>query len=97
MSKDVIHDFCIPNMRIAQDAIPGSVIPMWFRPIKTGSYEVVCAQLCGSNHAYMKATLVVQSEADYKKWYDQQWGLSHPKTADVPTPTSATGTIAQAR
>src|SRR5947207_10712552 len=29
------------------DAIPGSLIPMWFKPIKTGTYEVVCAQLCG--------------------------------------------------
>jgi cytochrome c oxidase subunit 2 len=34
-SKDVIHNFCLPDMRIAQDAIPGQVIPMWFRPIKT--------------------------------------------------------------
>jgi len=70
MSKDVIHDFCIPNMRTMEDAIPGAVIPLWFTPIKTGTYDVVCAQLCGSGHALMKATLVVDSPADYKKWYD---------------------------
>ena len=68
-SKDVIHDLCIPNMRIAQDAIPGSVIPMWFIPIKEGTYEVVCAQLCGNGHSAMKGTLVVESEATYKEWY----------------------------
>jgi cytochrome c oxidase subunit 2 len=71
MSKDVIHDFCIPNMREAQDAIPGSVIPMWFVPVKTGTYDIVCAQLCGSNHSAMRATLVVESEADYQKWFDE--------------------------
>ena len=71
MSKDVIHDFCIPNMREAQDAIPGSIIPMWFTPIKTGTYDIVCAQLCGSSHALMRGTLVVDSAADYKKWCDE--------------------------
>ncbi|MCE0522300.1 MAG: hypothetical protein LV480_05250 [Methylacidiphilales bacterium] len=82
MSKDVIHDFCIPNMRVAQDAIPGSVIPLWFIPIKTGTYEIVCAQLCGSNHSLMKGTLVVESEADYKKWVEDTAALKHPKVAE---------------
>jgi cytochrome c oxidase subunit II len=81
-SKDVIHDFCIPNMRVAQDAIPGAVIPLWFIPIKTGTYEIVCAQLCGTNHSLMKAILVVDTEADYKKWCDQTYDLTHPKVAD---------------
>ena len=82
MSKDVIHDFCIPNMRTAEDAIPGAVIPMWFVPIKTGTYDVVCAQLCGSGHALMKATLVVDSAADYKKWYDETAKLEGVKVPD---------------
>ncbi len=29
-SKDVIHDYFLPAMRIAGDAIPGSLIPIWF-------------------------------------------------------------------
>ena len=82
MSKDVIHDFCIPNMRSAQDAIPGSIIPMWFVPIKTGTYEIVCAQLCGNNHSAMKGTLVVESEADYKKWFDETAKLSGATLVD---------------
>jgi cytochrome c oxidase subunit 2 len=82
MSKDVIHDFCIPNMRAAQDAIPGSIIPMWFVPIKTGTYDVVCAQLCGNNHSLMKATLVVDSEADYKKWFNETAKLSGASVVD---------------
>lgn len=85
MSKDVIHDFCIPNMRSAQDAIPGSVIPMWFTPIKEGTYDIVCAQLCGSGHSAMRAALVVESQAKYDAWFKESYTNSHPqtKTADA--------------
>ena len=93
MSKDVIHDFCIPNMRVAQDAIPGSIIPLWFTPVKTGTYDVVCAQLCGSGHALMHATLVVDSAADYKKWYDStlknELGLDQPVSSDATSVAAA--------
>ena len=88
MSKDVIHDFCIPNMRIAQDAIPGSIIPMWFTPIKEGTYEIVCAQLCGSNHSAMRGVLVVESQAKYDDWYKSSYNLSHPKSKMATTPSS---------
>src|ERR1044071_8268620 len=67
-SKDVIHNFDLPHMRIAGDAIPGSLIPMWFKPIKTRTYEVVCGQLCGLGHYGMKGSLVVDSPADYQSW-----------------------------
>jgi cytochrome c oxidase subunit II len=98
MSKDVIHDFCIPNMRIAQDAIPGSVIPMWFIPVKTGTYEVVCAQLCGNNHSLMKATLVVDNEADYRKWFNETAKLSGAKIVDGrPVSDTPAASLAQTR
>jgi cytochrome c oxidase subunit 2 len=80
-SKDVIHNFCLPSMRIAQDAIPGSSIPMWFRPFKIGSYEVVCGQLCGLGHYGMKGTLVVDSPADYQAWLKERVELSGNQSA----------------
>jgi cytochrome c oxidase subunit 2 len=100
MSKDVIHDFCIPNMRVAQDAIPGSIIPLWFIPIKTGTYEIVCAQLCGSNHAYMRGTLVVESQADYEKWFNETAKLSGATVVDgklVAPPNSAASSLVQSK
>lgn len=90
MSKDVIHDFCIPNMRIAQDAIPGSIIPVWFTPVKTGTYEIVCGQLCGNGHSAMKGTLVVESEDKYKKWLQDTANLEHVKVGDTPALAPAT-------
>jgi cytochrome c oxidase subunit II len=79
-SKDVIHDFALPNMRIAQDAIPGQVNPMWFTPIKTGTYEVICGQLCGIGHYSMKGSLVVDTPADYQSWLKEREELTTPLT-----------------
>ncbi|HST29390.1 MAG TPA: hypothetical protein VLK27_00955 [Chthoniobacterales bacterium] len=80
-SKDVIHNFDLPHMRIAADAIPGSLIPMWFKPIKTGTYDVVCGQLCGLGHYGMKGTLVVDSPADYQAWLKERAELAGPQNA----------------
>jgi cytochrome c oxidase subunit 2 len=84
-SKDVIHNFCLPHMRIAQDAIPGSLIPMWFKPIKTGPYEVVCGQLCGLGHYGMKGMVVVDSPADYQAWLKERAELAGTQSAPPPS------------
>jgi heme/copper-type cytochrome/quinol oxidase subunit 2 len=49
---------------------------------------VVCAQLCGNGHSQMRAELHVDSEADYKKWYDFVSSNTKPKMADVPSATT---------
>lgn len=68
-SKDVIHSFKIPAMRMTQDAIPGMRIPIHFKPTKEGSYRIYCAQLCGNGHAAMaQGVLVVEAPEAYDKW-----------------------------
>ena len=71
-SKDVIHCFSLPVMRVKQDAIPGMTIPVWFIPTKTGNFEIACAQLCGLGHYYMKGALVIHTPEDFNKWLEQQ-------------------------
>ena len=80
-SKDVIHNFDIPAMRMAQDAIPGQVIPLWFKPIKTGTFEIVCGQLCGLGHYAMKGTVVVDTPADYQAWLKERAQLAGTPSA----------------
>lgn len=72
-SKDVIHSFSIPVLRVKQDAIPGMRIPVWFevKTDHTGNYEIACAQLCGNNHYSMKAILVVHTPEAYKAWFEK--------------------------
>ena len=83
-SKDVIHNFNIPAMRMAKDAIPGQFIPIWFKPIKTGTFEIVCGQLCGLGHYGMKGTLVVDTPADYQAWLKERAELAGTQAAPPP-------------
>lgn len=85
-SKDVIHSFSLQHMRMCQDAIPGSRIPMWFRPIRTGDYEIVCAQLCGAGHYAMKAMMKVESQAEFDAWMKERASL---KPTAAPATASA--------
>ena len=71
-------------MRIAGDAIPGSLIPIWFTPVKTGNYEVICAQLCGLGHYGMKGTLVVDTPQDYQAWLKERAELAGTQTTPPP-------------
>jgi cytochrome c oxidase subunit 2 len=87
-SKDVIHSVAIQAMRIGQDAIPGSEIPIWFKPVKIGTYEIVCAQLCGSGHYGMRGTVVVDSDADYKSWLNDMEQLN---ASSAPAASPAAG------
>jgi cytochrome c oxidase subunit 2 len=72
-SRDVIHSFFIPTVRLKQDALPGRIIPGWFNAIKPGQYEIACAELCGFGHYNMRAFLNVHTPEDYKKWVDEHW------------------------
>ena len=85
-AKDVIHSFSLQHMRMCQDAIPGSSIPMWFRPIVAGEYEIVCAQLCGAGHYAMRSIMKVETEAEFNAWMKEQSDLQHPKLAPVAAP-----------
>ncbi|CAF0689633.1 cytochrome c oxidase subunit II [Candidatus Methylacidithermus pantelleriae] len=67
-AKDVIHNFDVIEMRIQQDAIPGTTIPIWFKPVREGNYEIACGQLCGAGHTFMRATLKVESETSFDNW-----------------------------
>jgi len=67
-SKDVIHSFGLPQMRVKQDAIPGIVQNVWFTPTKTGEWEIACSQLCGLGHYRMRGFYTIQSASDFEAW-----------------------------
>jgi cytochrome c oxidase subunit 2 len=67
-SKDVIHSFFVPNLRIKQDAVPGLAIRIHFTAQKLGEYEVACYELCGLGHYKMRTTFTVMSDENYQKW-----------------------------
>jgi cytochrome c oxidase subunit 2 len=70
-SKDVIHSFGLPQMRVKQDAIPGIVHNLWFTPTTTGEWEIACSQLCGLGHYRMRGFYTIQPQADFEKFLDE--------------------------
>ena len=75
-SKDVIHSFFLPNLRLKQDTVPGRDIVAWFEATKPGQYEMPCAELCGFGHSGMKGWLYVHTPEDYAKWAKEKWPSS---------------------
>jgi cytochrome c oxidase subunit 2 len=71
-SKDVIHSFFLPNLRVKQDAVPGMTIEFWFTPTRTGRFELACTQLCGFGHYEMKGVLIVQTPQEFAQWLEEQ-------------------------
>src|SRR6476469_7323116 len=71
-SKDVLHDFWVPAFRQKIDAVPGITTHFRVKPIKTGTFPVVCAELCGLGHSVMRQTAVVVSPAAFDKWLAAQ-------------------------
>jgi cytochrome c oxidase subunit 2 len=65
-SKDVIHSFGVPAMRVKQDAIPGLASSVWFTPTAVGQFDIACSQLCGLAHYRMRAVMTVESETDFQ-------------------------------
>lgn len=72
-SKDVLHSFFLPTVRLKQDAVPGRRYTLWFNATETGEFEIACAELCGFGHYTMRGRLMVKSDEDYKKWMDDTW------------------------
>jgi len=86
-SKDVIHSFSLPEMRVKQDAVPGMQIPIYFTPTMTSEdflnkikdserdgmgYEITCAQLCGNSHYRMRGFMTIHEEDDYNAWLKEE-------------------------
>ena len=71
-SLDVIHNFYVPQFRAKMDTLPGIVSYYWFTPTKTGKYEILCAEFCGTGHYAMRGTVLVDEKKDYNDWLAQQ-------------------------
>lgn len=71
-SIDVLHNFYVPEFRAKMDMIPGSVTYFWITPIRAGTFDVLCAELCGNGHAVMRGRVVVQGEGEYQAWLGRQ-------------------------
>lgn len=71
-SLDVLHSLFIPAFRIKMDAVKGLPTYVWFHPKETGSYDILCAEYCGTEHSFMVAKLRVVSQEEYDVWIEEE-------------------------
>ncbi|PSW22175.1 cytochrome B [Photobacterium sanctipauli] len=71
-SKDVLHDFNVPQFRAKMDMVPGSVTYFWFTPTQRGTFDILCAELCGIGHFNMRGRVVVEDDAAFGRWLATQ-------------------------
>ncbi len=104
-SQDVIHSAFMPHFRAQMNAVPGMVTKFAFTPTKTTAemrdlkkdpdfnYLLYCNKICGAAHYNMQMTIVVDSEADYKKWLAEQKTFGSTVTAELPAAEGDNTTI----
>ena len=71
-SIDVLHNFYVPQFRGKMDMVPGMITFYWLTPIRTGDFEVLCAEYCGTGHYAMRGRVIVDEENDYNNWLAKQ-------------------------
>ncbi len=100
-SKDVLHSFFVPAFRLKQDAIPGRTYTGWFKTQQKGTFDILCAEICGLGHGVMGAKLVVEDPPQHAAWlqahaHDADMAAMNNPPADS-TSTPATPAAAGAR
>ena len=73
-SADVLHSFFVPAFRIKMDTVPGMDTYAWFQASREGTYDILCAEYCGLQHANMLSTVEVLGEEEFRTWYEEEAG-----------------------
>ena len=93
-SKDVLHNFTVPQFRVKMDLVPGMTPYAWLKPTRVGRFDIMCEELCGIAHFAMRGAVVVEERDAFDDWLD-----SYPTYAEVlarPAPDVTAGQAAYA-
>jgi len=67
-ANDVIHSFWVPELGQKQDAVPGAMNKLVVTPNRTGTFAVICTELCGLGHAIMRTSAIIMGKAEFATW-----------------------------
>lgn len=88
-SRDVLHNYTVPQFRVKMDMVPGMVSYMWLTPTRTGTFEILCEQYCGIGHHIMRARVAVMEQPEFDDWLAEQ--PTFAETQATPAADLATG------
>ncbi|MFC1729466.1 cytochrome c oxidase subunit II [candidate division KSB1 bacterium] len=71
-SRDYIHSFFIPEFRTKMDVLPNRYTVTWFEAVRQGTFDLFCAEYCGTQHSSMTGVVRVASETEFNRWLEEQ-------------------------
>jgi len=89
-SVDVLHDFYVPEFRAKMDMVPGTITYFWLTPTRSGTFDILCFELCGTGHYTMRGTVVVETKEVYEEWLGEQETFAQTMARAGSDPTRAT-------
>jgi cytochrome c oxidase subunit II len=82
-SDDVIHSFWVPELRVKQDVVPGTVQRYIVTPTRVGRFPLICTELCGIGHSTMRSWVVVEPPDTFDAWLEKMKNPQGQEVADA--------------
>jgi len=82
-SKDVLHEFWVPELTRKMSNVPGQPIHIWLQADKPGTYIGQCSEFCGTQHAWMRILVVADEPSKFEEWQRAQLQPGQAATNDV--------------
>jgi cytochrome c oxidase subunit 2 len=90
-AQDVIHSFYVPEFGQKKDVVPGIQTQLVLDPNETGTFDVICAELCGTGHALMRSRVIVTPQTEYDAWLTAATAKVRADRAQAQAPAAAPG------
>ena len=71
-SKDVLHEFWVPELTRKMTNVPGQPNHIWLQADKPGTYIGQCSEFCGTQHAWMRILVVADEPSKFEEWQRAQ-------------------------
>lgn len=71
-TTDVLHEFWVPRLTRKMTTVPHAGNHVWLQADQPGTYEGVCSEFCGTQHAWMRFLVIAEPPAQFAAWVDRQ-------------------------
>jgi len=82
-SKDVLHEFWVPQLTRKMSTVPGQPNNIWLQADKPGTYIGQCSEFCGTQHAWMRILVVADEPSKFQEWQQAQLQPAAAPTIDI--------------
>ena len=82
-SKDVLHEFWVPQLTRKMSNVPGQPNHIWLQADKPGTYIGQCSEFCGTEHAWMRILVIADEPAQFEEWQRAQLQPAQAPSTEV--------------